>query len=41
MIKNKVLEHLFGLMVDLMQVNGKMENNMDKENILHQMELLK
>lgn len=38
MIKNKELENIYGLMEDIMKVNGKMENNMVEENMFYQME---
>lgn len=38
MIKNKEMENIYGLMVDFMKVNGKMENNMVEENMFYQME---
>jgi hypothetical protein len=38
MIKNKEMENIYGLMEDIMKVNGKMENNMVEENMFYQME---
>lgn len=32
------MENIYGLMVDFMKVNGKMENNMVEENMFYQME---
>lgn len=36
-IKNKVMEYFYGLMVEIIKVNGKMENNMEQVFILMQM----
>ena len=39
MIKKKELDYLNGEMVKNIKVNGKMENNMDLENIMIQMKI--
>jgi hypothetical protein len=38
MIKSMVSEHFIGLMEESMSDIGKMENNMEEENIFYQME---